>query len=207
MARRRFEMHHYRQALLRMRQGDSDRDIAAARVMGRPKAAQWRRIAASAAGWMPRGRCPTTRLSPPHWAAPQGQHHHLHAGAAPRAAERLGRAGRLGHRHPRRAEAPARLDRQLLGRAPPAGRHAQPAPARDHLPAGLRPGDAAQVDFGAGPTLHAPRRPAPAHLGLRDDAVPQPPPVRRVRLGPDGGHLAGLPPPRLRVVRRRAPSA
>ena len=27
MARRRFEMHHYRQALLRMRQGDSDRDI------------------------------------------------------------------------------------------------------------------------------------------------------------------------------------
>ena len=45
MARRRFEMHHYRQALLRMRQGDSDRDIAVARVMGRPKAAQWRRIA------------------------------------------------------------------------------------------------------------------------------------------------------------------
>lgn len=44
MARRRFEMHHYRQALLRMRQGDSDRDLAAARVMGRPKAAQWRRL-------------------------------------------------------------------------------------------------------------------------------------------------------------------
>jgi acid phosphatase class B len=37
-------MHHYRQALLRMRQGDSDRDIAAARVMGRPKAAQWRQM-------------------------------------------------------------------------------------------------------------------------------------------------------------------
>jgi hypothetical protein len=34
-------MHHYRQALLRMRQGDSDRDIAAARVMGRHKAASW----------------------------------------------------------------------------------------------------------------------------------------------------------------------
>ena len=42
-------MHHYRQALLRMRQGDSDRDIAAARVMGRPKAAQWRRLAELAA--------------------------------------------------------------------------------------------------------------------------------------------------------------
>jgi len=38
-------MHHYRQALLRMRQSDSDRDIAAAQVMGRPKAAQGRRIA------------------------------------------------------------------------------------------------------------------------------------------------------------------
>ena len=44
-------MHHYRQALLRMRQGDSDRDIAAARLMGRPKAAQWRRIATER-GWL-----------------------------------------------------------------------------------------------------------------------------------------------------------
>lgn len=44
-------MHHYRQALLRMRQGDSDRDIAAARVMGRPKAAQWRSIATER-GWL-----------------------------------------------------------------------------------------------------------------------------------------------------------
>jgi hypothetical protein len=51
MARRRFEMHHYRQALLRMRQGDADRDIAAARVMGQPKAAQWRSLA-SARGWL-----------------------------------------------------------------------------------------------------------------------------------------------------------
>ena len=50
-------MHHYRQALLRMRQGDSDRDIAAARVMGRPKAAQWRRIAAHSDGYSPRCSC------------------------------------------------------------------------------------------------------------------------------------------------------
>lgn len=39
MARRRFEMHHYRQALLGMRQGLSDREIAAARIMGRRKVA------------------------------------------------------------------------------------------------------------------------------------------------------------------------
>ena len=44
-------MHHYRQALVRTRQGDSDRDIAAARLMGRPKAAKWRHIA-RAQGWL-----------------------------------------------------------------------------------------------------------------------------------------------------------
>lgn len=44
-------MHHYRQALLRMRQGDSDRDIADAKIMGRRKAAQWRALA-QAHGWL-----------------------------------------------------------------------------------------------------------------------------------------------------------
>jgi hypothetical protein len=33
MARRRFEMFHCRQALVRMSQGDSDRQIATARIM------------------------------------------------------------------------------------------------------------------------------------------------------------------------------
>lgn len=62
MARRRFDMHHYLQSLLRMRQGDSDRDIAAARVMDRPKAAQWRHIARSQ-GWgsIRRSPCRTAR--------------------------------------------------------------------------------------------------------------------------------------------------
>lgn len=44
-------MHHYRQALLRMRQGDSDREIATARVMGRRKAAHWREVAGGL-GWL-----------------------------------------------------------------------------------------------------------------------------------------------------------
>jgi len=44
MARRRFEMFQYRQALVRMRQGDSDRQIAAARIMGRRLAAQLREL-------------------------------------------------------------------------------------------------------------------------------------------------------------------
>ncbi len=46
MARRRFEMFHYRQALVRMRQGDSDRQIATARIMGRRLAARLRELAA-----------------------------------------------------------------------------------------------------------------------------------------------------------------
>ena len=45
MARRTIEMHHYRQALLRMRQGDSDRQIAAAKLMGRRAAAALRLLA------------------------------------------------------------------------------------------------------------------------------------------------------------------
>jgi transposase len=44
-------MYQYRQALVRMLQGDSDREIAAGRVMGRRKAAELRLIAA-AQGWL-----------------------------------------------------------------------------------------------------------------------------------------------------------
>lgn len=51
MAGRRFEMHHYRQALLRMRQGQSDREIAAAQLMGRRSAAQLRGLAQNQ-GWL-----------------------------------------------------------------------------------------------------------------------------------------------------------
>lgn len=45
MARRKFEMFQYRQALVRMRQGDSDRQIAGARIMGRRTAARPRELA------------------------------------------------------------------------------------------------------------------------------------------------------------------
>ena len=44
-------MFHFRQALMRMRQGDSDREIAASKVMGRRKAAALRQVA-SARGWL-----------------------------------------------------------------------------------------------------------------------------------------------------------
>jgi hypothetical protein len=51
MSKRRFEMFHYQQVLVRMRQGDSDRDIARSKTMGRRKAAQIREVA-EARGWL-----------------------------------------------------------------------------------------------------------------------------------------------------------
>lgn len=51
MSKRRFEMYHYRQALVRMRQGDSDRDIARSGLMGRKKAARLREVAVPR-GWI-----------------------------------------------------------------------------------------------------------------------------------------------------------
>lgn len=44
-------MHHYRQALMRMRQGDSDRDIARSRLMGRRSVAAFRTLATDQ-GWL-----------------------------------------------------------------------------------------------------------------------------------------------------------
>lgn len=51
MGNRRFEMFEYRQVLLRMRSGDSDREIARAGLMGRKKMRKLRRVA-SAEGWL-----------------------------------------------------------------------------------------------------------------------------------------------------------
>jgi len=51
MANRRFEMHQYRQVIVRMRLGDTDRDIARTGLMGRRKAAEVRATAA-AQGWL-----------------------------------------------------------------------------------------------------------------------------------------------------------
>jgi transposase len=51
MGRRRIEMHHYRQALMRMRQGDSDRDIAKSGLMCRTNVAGFR-AQAQAQGWL-----------------------------------------------------------------------------------------------------------------------------------------------------------
>ena len=51
MSRRRFEMFQYRQVLVRLRQGDSDRDIARSKLMGRRKVAALRELAGTQ-GWL-----------------------------------------------------------------------------------------------------------------------------------------------------------
>ncbi|MRR29910.1 transposase, partial [bacterium] len=60
MANRRFEMHEYRQAVHRMRLGESDRAIARSGLMGREKCAQLREIA-ERNGWLGSGALPEDR--------------------------------------------------------------------------------------------------------------------------------------------------
>lgn len=55
MANRRFEMYQYRHIMFRMRSGDSDRDLARAGVIGRRKAGELRRLAESH-NWLDPGR-------------------------------------------------------------------------------------------------------------------------------------------------------
>jgi hypothetical protein len=43
MSKRRFEMYQYRQVLVRMRQGDADRDIERSGLMGRKKLSRLRK--------------------------------------------------------------------------------------------------------------------------------------------------------------------
>lgn len=57
MANRRIEMHHYRQVIHRMRLGESDRAIAKSKLIGRTKCAAVRVIAAQK-GWLDRGPLP-----------------------------------------------------------------------------------------------------------------------------------------------------
>ena len=147
-------MHHYRQALLRMRQGESDREIAAARLMGRRKAAQWRELA-QARGWLDE-----QQPLPPDQAIAQ-------AIGQPRRASTT-----ISTLETHRAQLTAWVEQGVSGTAIHAALKRQHGWAGSYsavrrLLADIRsnqppettcrlhfePGEAAQVDFGAGPTL------------------------------------------------------
>ena len=147
-------MHHYRQALLRMRQGDSDREIAAAKIMGRRKASDWR-AAALARGWLdPAAALPDDEtivavLEPPKRAASTVSSLEDHRPLIALWVEQ-GVSGTAIHQALQRAHGwtgSYSAVRRLL------------ATIREQLPPEVTcrldfdPGEAAQVDFGAGPIL------------------------------------------------------
>lgn len=156
MANRRFELFEYRQVLVRMRQGDSDRDIARGGLMGRKKLTTVRRQA-EARGWLdPAQPLPDDAViagvfgrSPhlPHtcvstaepfreqiggWAAAGVQGTTIHA------------ALQRNHGYTGSYDAVKRMLRRLAAERRPVG---------TTTILEFAPADAAQVDFGAGPVL------------------------------------------------------
>lgn len=148
-------MFQYRQVLVRMRQGDSDRDIARSKLMGRPKAAVLRAVA-QAQGWLdpaqplpddtalaavldqrPRASTCVSTLEPLRsvitaWFAERVQATTMYAALR----ERYGYTGSY--------SAVRRFVRALAGAQPPVCTTTR---------LDFAPGEAAQVDFGAGPQI------------------------------------------------------
>ena len=147
-------MHHYRQALLRMRQGDSDRDIADAKIMGRRKAAQWRALA-QVHGWLdaqaplPDDEAVAAALQPPKRASTTVSSLEEHRAKV---------ASWVEQNVPGTAIHQA-LQRQHDWRGSYSAVRRMVAGIRATLPPEVTcrldfaPGEAAQVDFGAGPIL------------------------------------------------------
>ncbi len=147
-------MYEYRLVLVRMRQGDSDREIAASKLMGRPKAAALRALALSQ-GWldaqqpMPEDAQIAAALSAPRRAAStvstlQPWRHLIEQW------DQQGVSGVVMHRALRREHGFAgsySAVRRLLADL----RAKRPAQATVRLE--FEPAQAAQVDFGAGPKM------------------------------------------------------
>ncbi len=159
MGRRSFEMFQYRQVLVRLRQGDTDRDIARTKVMGRRKVAVLRALA-SERGWMSaQGELPddatiaaalgqtrrarsTISSAEPHRAQIQRWFEQGVGGIAIHAALRRQ------HGYNGSYSAVRRMLQQMRASQPP----------DLTVPLHFAPGEAAQVDFGAGPILFDPAR-------------------------------------------------
>jgi transposase len=150
-------MHHYRQALVRMRQGDTDREIARSRLMGRPKAAALRTLA-QGLGWLePTAALPDDAAI----AAALGQARRARStisSVEPFRAivERWHADGISG------VAIHAALGREYGYQGSYSSVHrmvaaiAQAAPPETTVRLDFAPGEAAQVDFGAGPLLPDP---------------------------------------------------
>ena len=198
-------MFQYRIVLAQMRRGDSEREIARSHCMGRHKLAALRALAEQH-GWLdaqaplPEDAQIAAALGAPKLARPPSRRSSRIASSSPAGSSKACSGttilAALRRKHGYQGSYSSRVphDRAIRGERPPDVTVPLELRARRGRPGRLR----------RRPDADPSRRRAAAHLGVRDDAVLQPPPVRRVRLGPDGGDLAGLPPPRLRMVRRRA---
>jgi transposase len=154
VGRRRIEMFQYRQVLVRLRAGDSEREIARSRLMGRDKLAAFRALAAER-GWLhaeaalpddaaiaavlgqARRARSTVSTVEPHRAVVA---HWLTAGVNGKA---IHAALCREHGYTGSYSAVARMVVALRGEQPP----------EVTVRLSFEPGDAAQVDFGAGPVL------------------------------------------------------
>jgi hypothetical protein len=162
VGRRRFEMFQYRQVLVRLRQGDSERDIARARLMGRHKAGQLRAVA------LERGRLEAGA------ALPEDAEIAAAVGAARRAASTVSSV------EPHRAIVERWIAQGVSGVAIHAALKREHGCAGSYssvyrmiaalraavpgdvtVPLAFVPGEAAQVDFGAGPVLIDPASATP----------------------------------------------
>lgn len=157
MANKRFEMYEYRHILVRMRQGDSDRALAKAGLIGRRKATALRAVA-QAQGWLdpgtplpddpvlaevltrPKATTQATSCVAPYrslvqqWASQGIQCRTIHQALV----RQHGFTGSYSSVH--------RFIRSLDDKPPKATCHLD-----------FAPGEAAQIDFGAGPVLVDPR--------------------------------------------------
>ena len=157
MSRRKIEMHHYRQALLRMRQGDSDRDIAKSGLMGRRTAASLRLLAGER-DWLATEQPPPDDATIAEALAPAKRAATTVSSLEPHR-ERIaawlaqGVSGVVIHTVLKREHGFTghySAVRRMLDRLK------QDIPPKTTVRLSFAPGEAAQVDFGAGPTLEHP---------------------------------------------------
>jgi hypothetical protein len=110
-------MYQYRQILVRMRRGDSDRDIARSKTMGRKKIAQVREIAAKN-GWLAReAALPDEHVMAAFLdrkEAPLRIELRLNLGTVARADHQVAGNRRSMHHDPRHARSQPRIQRQLF---------------------------------------------------------------------------------------------
>ncbi len=151
MSNRRFEMHNYRQVIFRMRSGQSDRSIAQAGIMGRTKCALVRQIA-QRQGWLDQVALPAEEeLAAVFFRTPASQ---SHPSTLTPFAEQIANWHQQGIRGTTIHQSLKRLC-GFSGSYSAVRRFLKPLEKACEKPScvlDFAPGEAAQVDFGRGPS-------------------------------------------------------